>query len=662
MNRRVARPLLLAFALCVVPSAAAQDDAPPTAEQLAARERIRPKVEALWAEARTPWKPDEERPTYLTDMSDALVALGPDVVPFLAAEIELENSSTLHLCALALGRLDGPEGREILRAAARRAETREGRFGIESKRFVLFGLALAGDPDALDMAQSGHPIQTAGMAVDLDMTIQLAMILGPAAVPVLLRQVETFAADPSRAQNLDFALAALGRVGDASHLPKVAPLLDHPSAAVRARAADVMLRLGEPSTCTSAMPLLADPNLRENYVVAQALGRTKPEPCYTQMLARLEIEKNVEVRYQLYRAITAIAGEGSLEALRLYSQTDNFWDRNNVLAALARTGSKKALPVLRAAMTDRDGAFANPAIDGIARIGGEGAFDTLVTMIAYPRLGTAVIAARLATEHGVARAAPRIASRLLGIVQDPVTDLSQRAPILAFSEMLVTLGYTEPIDDLKVSAAKQGDIEIKGTLESTVRRLEMLRQLGNDVAGWQEALGAPRPEIRRLAARRLAQIGTPSAVRALEVRLASATLAPDERAAIFLEIADARTQGAAPLVEQNLADPAYDAWILQAAREAAAWAAHRIGGERMRKALRTSAMRRDGRDFPTVAYLAVERELTLDELVALRRRRLRYLDAGNGHEEIALDGAAADLRAGRVPGELDAPPDTLNQR
>src|SRR5262245_25240320 len=106
LNRRLSWSVLyiLAFAMRLLPLllavgaaglAAAQGSEPPTPEELAARERVRPAVEAIFREARTPpERHADPRPRYFFDVTDSLVALGPDVVPFLVAEVDLEDSQT----------------------------------------------------------------------------------------------------------------------------------------------------------------------------------------------------------------------------------------------------------------------------------------------------------------------------------------------------------------------------------------------------------------------------------------------------------------------------------------------------------------------------------------------------------------------------------------
>jgi hypothetical protein len=261
----------------------------------------------------------------------------------------------------------------------------------------------------------------------------------------------------------------------------------------------------------------------------------------------------------------------------------------------------------------------------------------------------------------VKRAGPRIASLLLEMVREPVGELELRAPIAQLTDALVTLEYADPAEDLKKAADIQTDPEIKDSLTSAAARLELLTKNGEDVNAWIAALDAPAANVRGLAARRLAEIGTGPAVTALEARLGRADLDPQERAGIFRAFADAKTSGAAASIEKNLSDPSGDAFEARNARAAAAWAARRLGGERMIKALRASAIRREGRDWATLAYLAVlDPKGATETLKPLASRRLRYPTVTLAREDRELSGILDDLAAGRTPLQFDVPPEALS--
>jgi len=655
--------LLVACSALVSPPPAAQYDAPPTAEQLAARERVRPKVEAIWADARSPAEPDKDYARYFWEITDRLVALGPDVVPFLISEVDLAEPATYHFAAYALGQFPGPETEAALHKAMRMADARGGRFGEACKRFAAFSLALLGDSGVLDAIQDNVEIQDTQMVPDLLLMSHVAVILGPAGTPVLMKQLDAFQSDPEASDRLQFTLLGLGRTADASMVPTLLPLLKSPVVGVRAQAADTISRLGAPQVCQELVPMLSSTHRKESYAALDAFVRSKPEPCYKAIVARLEVEPNIEMRSQLYGIAVALGGESTLDVLRGGLQSKDYVERSIVADMIGRVGSKKGLNMLRTLLTDANEGVAARAVVALGAIGGEGATDTLVALTADRRSSISLAACSTLVQMGVTSAAPRIASALLEMVREPVGELALRAPIAQLTDALVTLKYTAPIDDLKHAIDVQADGEIKASLGSCVARLRLLAKNGEDPALWIESLASTDPDIRHLAERRLAEIGTPRAVAALESRLGRTDLDDDERAGIFRAFADFRTSGAASLVERNLSDAAEDAWVRRETRGEAAWAARRIGGERMVKALRASALRRQGRDWPTLVYLAaLEKGASVETLKKLGRERLRRPESRVGREDRQLAEIVYDLAAGRGIPVYDVPPDVLLRR
>jgi len=642
----------------VVP--AQESTVPPTPAQLAAMERVRPQVDAIWLDVRTPSKTDEARPRYFWKVTDRLIAIGPDVVPFVASEIDLMDPSTFHFCAYSLGRLGGPDAEIALRKAIRAADARGGQFGIACKRYALYGLALIGTPDAMDLMQTGESTHGTQMVPDLPLVTQMALLIGPAAAPALEKQLDAYRLDPAATEKLEDTLLALGRVGNPSLLPKLEPLLANASPEVRALATDAMSRLGEPSICERLVAPLSSAILGERRYVAKTFERWKPEPCYKAMVGRLEVEQDTGVRGSFYNAIVAMGGEASLDVFRAYLSSGDQFDQALVIIAIGQIGSTKGLNVLRALLTSDSIPAVVRSLQSIGAIGGEGATDTLMAETSDRRRAIASAAREILAGMGVKKVAPRVASAMLTFVREPVGDLSLRTPIAEWGDALVKLDYTEPIDDLKAAAAVQSDPVIKDSLDSCVRRLQLLETNGDNVAAWATASVSPFLDVRRLADRRLAEIGSRAAVRAIKTRLLRTDLPPEERAGVLIAIGEARTGGAAELVERHLSDPAYDVSQLQGARSAAAWAARRLGGDRMVRALRLSAIRRDGRDWATLVYLAIlEKGAALPTLKALRVRRLRYPESPFGRQEGQIDGIISDLAAGREPRGFDVLPQAL---
>lgn len=651
-------PLLLA--VLAATRLAAQGFEPPTPEELAAREKVRPAVEAIWRDARTPPERNADpHPRYFYEVTDALVALGPGVVPFLIAEIDLEDSQTFHFAAYSLGRLGGPGAEEALRKAVRRADDRGGRFGQACKRMAIYALAMLGHDDTIDLMQQGEEVPGTSVIPDMYLMPQLALMLGPAAVPRLVKQLDTYAADPAASTKLEWTLRGLGRAGDPSVVPKIVPLLSSESITVRAQAEEALGRLGDTTVCDKLVPLLANAKLRENQSVALALARMHPETCIPGIIERLKTEPNVEVRAQLYRAIASVQGEGALVTLQPYLETQNPYEPTILLDTMERIGSRKALPMVRAMLDNKNGGAVQRALETLASLGGEGAIDSLLAQASNPRHTVRLLACRNLVELREKRAGPLVAKNLLEMIDEPVGNLSQRAPIKEYADALVFLRYTDPIPALEEATGKQGDPEIIADLKGSLARLKLLAELGDDASKWAAKLADPSEPIRLLAADRLAEIGSHAAVSAIDKRLAG-TIAPDERAAILRSIGQYHPEGASSVVERHLSDPACDGFAMRDARSAAAWAARRIGGPKMIRALRESAVRRDGRDFATLAYLAVaDPANAAPTLKTARARRLWYPEPTYGREDEHLDEILRELAHGRAPHRFDVPPETL---
>ncbi|HJQ99150.1 MAG TPA: HEAT repeat domain-containing protein, partial [Candidatus Polarisedimenticolaceae bacterium] len=415
----------------------AQSYEPPTPEELAAREKVRPAVEAIWREVRTPpEKNADPRPRYFYEVTDALIALGPGVVPFLIAEVDLEDSNTFHFAAYALGRLGGPGAEEALRKAIRRADDREGKFAEACKRMATYGLALLGKEDTIDLMQEGQEVPGLGVIPDMYLMPHIALMLGPAALPPLVKQLDAYAADPASSTKLEWTLRGLGRAGDASVVPKIVPLLSSESIGVRAQAEEALGRIGDGSVCDKLVPLLANEKLRENQSVALALARIRPEACVPALVDRLAVEPNIEVRAQLYRAIASVQGEAALETLQRYLTTTNPYEPTILLDTMARIGSRKALPMVRSLLDNKNSGGVQRALETLASLGGEGAVDTLLARAGDARRTVRLLACRNLVRLRERRAGPRVAGNLLEIVAEPVGNLSERAPIKEYSEAL----------------------------------------------------------------------------------------------------------------------------------------------------------------------------------------------------------------------------------
>ena len=146
--------LLLVLGLLAVVSHAQDTPAPSTGDaatdKLIEQERVRAGVEEAFESYLQPVSDGRERVDIAIDAMESLRALGPSVVPFLAAELET-GRKTMDLSAYALGMLGTPEAEEALRAAVKRAEENPSTGAKVLKAWAVWSLSLMGAADAVQI-------------------------------------------------------------------------------------------------------------------------------------------------------------------------------------------------------------------------------------------------------------------------------------------------------------------------------------------------------------------------------------------------------------------------------------------------------------------------------------------------------------------------------
>jgi hypothetical protein len=258
----------------------------------------------------------------------------------------------------------------------------------------------------------------------------------------------------------------------------------------------------------------------------------------------------------------------------------------------------------------------------------------------------------LLAEAGDREVAPRLASLLeRELAASPIDPLA-RQRIEALGDAFVRLDGAASDEQRKRFA----EVDDPGSAEyraGLVRRLDALATHRGDVEAWAAAAAAPHPELRRLAYRKLGEIGGPAAAAALVS--AFGRVDPAEGAAVLEALAVVETPEAAATVERVLTDPAFDHVHRRPLRRAAEWAARQKGRADL---LRRAIELRDGRDPWPMIYLAVlEGERALPVLEEYRLRRLRHLSPDRSGEQEWLDWLAREIRHERSIGRLDVRPD-----
>lgn len=661
-SRTVRASLACGFAVCSIPVFGRAGGPASLSEETAAlveRERIRPQVESVLADLENNFRSwEQSNAGVLFDRAArALIELGPAVSEYMIAEVERPVFSTFYVAAYVLGRLPSPSGTEALYRALEVAEAEGSGFGRDRKAWLLYCLALQGEADAVNFLAAGLPV--AGMELMEGMTLAdvLAVLLGPSSVERFGAQLDRLAREEGADRQLELRLIALGHVREESAIDKISAFLNHPSARVRAASVRALGVAPDPAIAGRLLAALEDPDPSVRLRAAAGIFELLPAGSLRTLLGRLELETSPSVRSFLYRAVATIGGETMVEALRNHFGRDSFEDRVGLVDALGDLGSPRGLNLLRAALKDKDVGVVLHALASLERIGTPGAVETLLASLGDPRWPVVETSAEILSRIGEARAAPRIAELLVRRILDkPIVDPSRRDEVVVLGEALVALRYPDPLVRIREASSVQTDPEIRRYLDGLVQRLELLKENKDSVSKWGEALSSPDPRIRSLASRRLADSGQASAARAL---VAAFDRAPDEeKSDILRALARLGRPEASPLVEKILLDPAYDDLELAPLRAWAAWAARRIGGERLRSALRKSVERRDGQDIYGLTYYALnEGRESLPLLRAVRSKRLRHYSWKRGAEQDRLDWILRRLELGQKLDALDRPPD-----
>ena len=643
----------------LLPIWAGGESGPPStsAEELIRAEKQRLQVESILEEINTPTTHERD----IVGASERLASLGTVAVPYLATEIEHPRLSSYPTATLALGLIGTPEAVDALRESIGRLDEQADKLAGVLKTWPVYGLAIAGVAEAVDLCDSG-PLETGGspMMDGVALTELAARLTAPRSVPLLLDQLERYGAKEELYPRLDRTLAALGGVADPSTAPRIVPFLKHSRWQIRQEAARALGRLGDPSTAENLIAALDDADPRVAPAAAMALRELKPALKVKALLARLETETNTSIRIPIYRTLADIGGESMLEAFQAYWGRPMYTDRLGIVTAVGRLRSPKGLNLLRAALADEDMGVVLRAMDSLRRVGGPGARETLLASLNDARWLVEEAAAGILALWREPRAGSRITERLLR--QELVEggpDPSHRAErVNTLGDALVELRYVDAAAPLRAAQSRQTDPEIRAYLTGLVRRLTVIGEYKGDVSKWGAAAGDEDLSMRRLAYSRLGDLGGRKAARALKEAFGRSE--QDEGVEILRRLASVPARESVALIERVLTDPAFDARERRPLRDMAAWSARRLGGKRMVAALRSSAVRRDGREASVLASLAfLTGKDSIPMLRALRSVRFRHYDWDMGKDQEYLDRILREVTAGRPIGYLDLAPGEL---
>ena len=622
---------------------------------LVQHEKMRADVEAILTELQAPGQSDDFQ---FQNVADRFLMLGPAVVPFLINELERQDLATFHESAYALGHLQGPGIEEALRKAAERAgKEEESKLKRAMKASAVYALTLHHVPDAVDLMLSGkEPVGRMPWMEGVPL-IQIATVVGGREATLqLVSKIDPIRQDPAREWDVLVAMQALAAGRQPEGTAKLVSLLEDERTQVRIGALAGLGQSGDPAVLDAVISHLDAGNVMERQAAADALASLRPVGKEKAVLSKLETETDSSVRGQIYVVLADVLGDGALEAFVSHWKRPDGLDRAWMMRAADRMRSPKAANLLRGGLQDPDARVVASAMEGLAHLPGPGPADTLLALLRDPREPVSRDAARLLALRREPRAGGRIAEMLLQELSTPsrlsVGDRRDRLHVLA--EAVVDLQFTAPTQDLKKALDGEQDPELKEYLLEVVRRLDALRDSGEDRGKWTLLLKSDDGELRHLARVRLGALGGAEAAKALTAAFGRD---PGEDRELLTELGRTGSPEAAPLLEKVLKEPAFDPIALRPLREGAAYGARLLGGARMVDALRSSAERRQGRDGLVLVYYALlAGKDALPVLKQLRAPSLTWYEWNRGKDLERLDFMVRRLEAGLSLSSLDQAP------
>lgn len=320
--------------------------------------------------------------------------------------------------------------------------------------------------------------------------------------------------------------------------------------------------------------------------------------------------------------------------------------------------SPETIDLLVNAISDPEIKSAITASRALAGIDEPRAHRVLVRAIESHRWPLAQTAAKLAADLRLPGAAEVIRNRLLRLeLPRLVLDSSEKQQAEWLLDRAVELEDVKALRGLEKALEEQKDGLLVKRIETAVRQLRAARDAGDDLEKWEELAFDDDPAIRITAYRHLGRHRDADAGAAI-LAAAFGRVDPAERVIVLEHVGEADGDKARELVERVLTVPEYQLPKLYAVRKAAAWAARRLGGERMSKALRRSIELRHGRDIHTIIYYTLLEGRgavpVLEETIA---SRMRFAAVTRGNEYKFLRDLLTALSLGRpVLDDGDRPP------
>lgn len=304
------RPFLFFLLLILLPATAglvaaqAGPDPTTTAEEMVARERLRSAVEQALEQSHAPATSGAMKVDNFVGAADDLDRLGFDAVPYLAAELDQGLESSYFLCAYALGRIGGTDAEKALRQAIVKAERDPGDYALARKAWAVYGLALMGAPDAVDLIYQGrHLPGTSPIHTSFSLVEAAALLTAPESAPRLFAIQSRLAEDPEMLSQRMHLARSFWRIPDPANVPKLLELAKDDSQHIRREAIHALAYIPTPEAQAAVVAALADAEPQVRYMAASALQWSEEPIDPAVITARLKTEIDTRVRSIYYRLL-----------------------------------------------------------------------------------------------------------------------------------------------------------------------------------------------------------------------------------------------------------------------------------------------------------------------------------------------------------------------
>lgn len=658
----------LTIAVCVLllsGTAGRTQDATDPVQALIEQERIRALVESAFAsvgQARRLYDDDTAFVEAYTDIAYALGTADPAVIPLLANETLQADRATFYLATYALAFHATPEAIEALHAAVERADEEQSSFAVARKAHLIWALAAAGDVGAIRLADQGRH-SVGDKTVHRQMSVlEASMILtAPESLEILHDELsQKDLAPPGERRRTLYSIRALGKIGDPSSLPVLLPLITSEDILTRMEAAKALALYPSKESIDALFNALHDPAKSVSSYAAHSLLLLLPEGRFEQVVEQLDTVTNNTARTALYKLLARLDGKAAVPILLRHTANPDPAERRNVYDAAGLIRSPEVLDLLVHGMADPDNGVGIAVVRALARFDIPRARRVLVRAIDSPRWPVAQTAAKLAARERVAGAADTIRNRLLRVELPKLVRNSAEKPKAEWLlDRTIELEDVKALDGLEEALEVQRDGLLLARIATAVSQLKAARNAGDDARKWEALAFHEDAKIRETAYRHLSRATAASAAARVLVS-AFGRVEPAEGEVILDLLAELDCGESRELVERVLTAAEYQHPDLYSMRDTAAWAARRLGGERMRNALRRSIETRHGRDVRPIIYYAL---LSGKEAIPLIEKwlapRMRFSAITRGNEYQHLRELLTTLSLDHALDDTDRPPREL---